>query len=42
MSLYEKISRIQFFRSFKIWKSFYIWKKLVRRNMLKDCSGVLQ
>ena len=41
VKMYHKLREFPFFKKYKIWKNFSLWKKLMRRNIMKDCSNVL-
>ncbi|EGR30170.1 hypothetical protein IMG5_139330 [Ichthyophthirius multifiliis] len=39
--MFYKLLEIEFFKQYKKWKNFSLWKKLMRRNMMRECSYVL-
>lgn len=39
--MFHQLLEIEFFKIYKKWKSFSLWKRLMRRNMMKECSQVL-
>ncbi len=39
--MFYKLLDIEFFKQYKKWKNFSLWKKLMRRNMMRECSHVL-
>jgi len=39
--MFHLLLEIEFFKQYKKWKNFSLWKKLMRRNMMRECSNVL-
>ncbi|KAL4466850.1 hypothetical protein ABPG74_010447 [Tetrahymena malaccensis] len=39
--MFHQLLEIEFFKQYKKWKNFSLWKKLMRRNMMRECSHVL-
>ncbi|EAR94576.2 dynein heavy chain (macronuclear) [Tetrahymena thermophila SB210] len=40
--LYHNTANIHFFKTFRMWKNFFLWKKLMKRNIMKECSKILE
>jgi dynein heavy chain len=38
---YNRLQQIDFFKTYKKWKTFRVWKRLMRTNIMRECARVI-
>lgn len=39
--MYGKLTKLSFFKQYRVWKNFCVWKKYIRRINMKKVSEIL-